>query len=274
MAEVLADEVADLLREVGETLILPRYGALEDSDIDTKSGPDDLVTIADREAELWLTPRLRGLVDCPVIGEEACAATPEILNAACDARAWTVDPVDGTSNFVKGNDRFCSMIALLERGVPVASWIWMPLTAELYYAGKDEGALLATATGRHQLRVAPGPGDLHVMQGGGNALGMAEPRRTKVRAELRSLPGRRFPGSSGVLGAEIARGDSHFLFHGSCTAWDHAPVDLLCREAGAYAAMVGDEQPFTADRTEPFLVTPTRSDWHNFRDKVWTLPSD
>ena len=50
MAEVLADEVADLLREVGETLILPRYGALEDSDIDTKSGPDDLVTIADREA--------------------------------------------------------------------------------------------------------------------------------------------------------------------------------------------------------------------------------
>ena len=63
MAEVLADEVADLLREVGETLILPRYGALEDSDIDTKSGPDDLVTIADREAELWLTPRLRGLVD-------------------------------------------------------------------------------------------------------------------------------------------------------------------------------------------------------------------
>ena len=55
MADALADEVANLLREVGDTLILPRYGALEESDIDTKSGPTDLVTIADKEAELWLS---------------------------------------------------------------------------------------------------------------------------------------------------------------------------------------------------------------------------
>ncbi len=274
MADALADEVANLLREVGDTLILPRYGALEESDIDTKSGPTDLVTIADKEAELWLTPRLRALVDCPVIGEEACATAPEILKAVCDARAWTVDPVDGTSNFVQGNDRFCSMIALLERGVPVASWIWMPLTGELFYAAKGEGARLVTAKSRQALGVDQGAGDLQAMRGGGNALGMSEPRRTKVRTELRSLPGRRFPGSSGVLGAEIARGDSHFLFHGKCTAWDHAPVDLLCREAGAFAAMIADEQPFTADRTEPFLVTPTRRDWHDFRDTVWKLPSD
>lgn len=268
MTDPLADAVASLLREVGDSVILPRYGALTKSDIDTKSGPSDLVTIADYEAENWLTPRLRALVDCPVIGEEACAKNPEILDAVCDPRAWTVDPVDGTNNFVKGDDRFCSMIALLEKGVPVASWIWMPLAQELYYAADGAGAFRFTASSRSVLAVAPAPGDLARMKGGGNALGIAEPESTRIRDALRRLPGRVFLGSAGVLGAEIASGKTHFLFHGKCTPWDHAPVDLLCREAGAHAAMLSDAARFSADRTDPFLITPTKDDWQQFSSYV------
>ena len=148
MNSPLADAVATLLREVGKKTILPRFGALADSDIETKSDPTDFVTVADREAEQWLTPRLRRLVDCPVIGEEACAENPAIRDAVAAPRAWTVDPVDGTSNFVKGNGRFCSMIALLEYGVPVASWIWVPLTETLYMATAGDGAMLVTPASR------------------------------------------------------------------------------------------------------------------------------
>ena len=121
MNSPLADAVATLLRDFGDKTILPRFGVLAESDIETKSGPTDFVTIADLEAEKWLNPRLRRLVDCPVIGEEACAETSAIRDAVAAPRAWTVDPVDGTSNFVNGNGRFCSMIALLEHGVPVDS---------------------------------------------------------------------------------------------------------------------------------------------------------
>ncbi len=33
--------------------------------------------------------------------------------------AWTVDPLAGTKNFAKGDGRYCSMIALVEHGVPL-----------------------------------------------------------------------------------------------------------------------------------------------------------
>ena len=270
MGSPLVDSVATLLREVGEKTILPRFGALAYSDIETKSGPTDFVTVADREAEKWLTPRLRELVDCPVIGEEACAETPSILEAVRAPRAWTVDPVDGTSNFVKGNGGFCSMVALLEHGVPVASWIWVPLTETLYTAAAGDGAMLVTLASRRMLKVTgKGALELAEMIGGGNALGISEPRYSHVRAALRQLPGRTFSGSSGILGAEIASGKQHFLFHGSCTPWDHAPVDLLCREAGAHAAMVTDAAAFSADRNDPFLITPTADDWRRVRAHVW-----
>ena len=51
----LAKDVAVLLREAASTFILPRFGRLTDGDIETKSSPTDLVTVADREAETWLT---------------------------------------------------------------------------------------------------------------------------------------------------------------------------------------------------------------------------
>ena len=68
MSETRAKMVATLLRDVGNSIVMPRFGTLHQSEIETKSSPTDLVTIADREAEIWLTPRLRELVDCEVEG--------------------------------------------------------------------------------------------------------------------------------------------------------------------------------------------------------------
>ena len=129
--------------------------------------------------------------------------------------------------------------------------------------------MLITPVSRSMLQAGKGAIELAEMTGGGNALGISEPRRSHVRDALRQLPGRIFPGSSGILGAAIASGKQHFLFHGSCTPWDHAPVDLLCREAGAHAAMVTDAVAFSADRNEPFLITPTADDWRRLRAHFW-----
>ena len=43
-----------------------------------KISATDFVTIADQEAEAWLTPRLQAILDCPVIGEEAVALDPTL----------------------------------------------------------------------------------------------------------------------------------------------------------------------------------------------------
>ena len=268
MMDDLAASVASLLREAATDIIEPRFGRLADSDIEEKSSPTDLVTVADREAEAWLTPRLADLVGAVVIGEEACAATPALRDRVCEDRAWTVDPVDGTSNFVKGNERFCSMVSLLERGVPVRSWIWVPLADELYYAEAGAGAICVSgADGRPRRLTLDGCGlSLDEMTGGASIRDVPEPRKTQMRDLLRALPGRWFPGSGGILGTAIASGTQNFLYHATCTPWDHAPVDLLCREAGGHAAMMGDGARYNAAMAGGLLVTSCQTSWRQLRD--------
>ena len=61
MFDSIAGDVADLVRAAGDRFVLPRYGVLADEDIATKTSPTDLVTVADREAEAWLTPACAAL---------------------------------------------------------------------------------------------------------------------------------------------------------------------------------------------------------------------
>ncbi len=266
----LDNAIGALMRQACSRFVMPRYGQLSQDDVETKSSPTDLVTIADREAEAFLTPRLRDLIDGEVIGEEACAADPDIRSRANAPVAWTVDPVDGTGNFVKGIDRFCSMVALLEEGRPVRSWIYVPLQDRLYSAMAGKGAFVSTGDGHHQqLSLAPRNWHTDEMTGGANILGITEPRRDILRDRLRALPGRWFVGSTGIMGVEIASGRLQFLLHSSCTPWDHAPVDLLCREAGAHAAMIDDDVAFNAGYQRAFMVAPDHQSWKSLRDRVW-----
>ncbi|CAM5541021.1 3'(2'),5'-bisphosphate nucleotidase CysQ [Streptomyces tendae] len=39
---------------------------------------------------------------------------------------WIVDPVDGTRQFVRGEEGFCTLVALAHRGVVHASWTYAP----------------------------------------------------------------------------------------------------------------------------------------------------
>ena len=98
--------VADLLREGADRFILPRFQNLSSQEIATKSSKTDFVTIADQETEAWLIPRLLEAQPGFVIGEEAAAMSPRIRNQIPDGYSWTIDPLDGTKNFVKGKPAF------------------------------------------------------------------------------------------------------------------------------------------------------------------------
>ena len=265
----LDDAVGALLKEACARFVMPRYGQLRQDEVEEKSSPTDLVTVADREAELFLTPRLLDLIDGEVIGEEACAGDPDIRSRAAAPVAWTVDPVDGTGNFVKGNDRFCCMVALLEAGRPVRSWIYVPLQDSLYAAMAGHGAVVINSDGTRKLSLVPQDWHTDDMTGSANILAVEQPRRDVIRERIRNLPGRWFAGSSGIMGTEIASGRQHFLFYSPCTPWDHAPVDLLCREAGAHAAMIEDGAAFNADYERGFMIAPDRQAWDSLRERVW-----
>jgi len=136
------DAVATLMRTVAEQAVLPRFGNLAAHEVHEKE-PGDPVTIADREAEQLLEAGLSAI--CPgarVIGEEACAGNPALLDQASDGLVWIVDPIDGTANFSAGNPPFGIMIALLADGETQASWIYDPLSRRLCHAVRGGGAFV------------------------------------------------------------------------------------------------------------------------------------
>lgn len=58
------------------------------------------------------------------------------------SRLWIVDPLDGTSDFIKQNPEFAVSIGLVENGEPVLGVIYQPITKELFWGAKGVGAFL------------------------------------------------------------------------------------------------------------------------------------
>ena len=94
----------DAVRTVARAEITPRFRALSDEDVDEKSSAEDLVTIADKRAEVALTAAVKDILPgARVVGEEAVAADKSILDdVAKPGRTVIIDPIDGTWNFANG----------------------------------------------------------------------------------------------------------------------------------------------------------------------------
>ena len=120
-------------------MIEPRFSALSSMEVRSKAA-GELVTVADLDAERLLTRRLTDLLPAAVVGEEACAEDPTLLAGLGSARAWLVDPLEGTTNFVEGNPAWAVMVALCEQGRTVVSWICQP-TSQTMHTAQAGGAI-------------------------------------------------------------------------------------------------------------------------------------
>lgn len=214
------DQVSELLADVADRLILPRFGALESTDIHEKK-PGDLVTVADREAEIELARVLRtaepGVL---VVGEEAVFTDPsslELLPAA--EHAWVIDPVDGTRNFARGGADFAVMLAEVRKGVTVRGWIWQPVYSRLYVAELGGGV---TCNGTS---VRPAGASGRTVPLGASYLAVPGEEHADVTV-VRSW------GSCGVDYPKLIEGEVDFLCYRSMFPWDHLAGGLMVTELG------------------------------------------
>ena len=208
--DALRPLVADYLKAASDEFIAPKFGNLQSADIGVKTGPYDLVTVADKDAESWLAPRLLNLQAGHCIGEEAVAETPELRQHAGDGFAWSIDPIDGTNNFVNGLSDFCSMVALMWNGIPLQCWIWLPVRQKLYYAAAGSGAFCYQGKSATTLQISQPSVDPLLMRGSGNTKGLKEPYKSAVLTRMRTIVGRHYVGSAGVLATRIAEGEEDF----------------------------------------------------------------
>jgi fructose-1,6-bisphosphatase/inositol monophosphatase family enzyme len=252
------DRVAELMKESATAELLSRFRRLQAGDIREKS-PGDIVTVADIESERRLASGLAAILrGAPVVGEEAVAAEAGLLAHIAEAEsAWIVDPLDGTANFSRGDERFAMIIALVERGETVAGWIYEPVTGRIAIATRGGGATLDGA--RVEL---PPTGPLQKAHG---FVGWKIKR--EVEQNMRAGAKRQFGGLTSLNCAgkeylEVLAGRAHFSLYRRTRAWDHAAGTLLVREAGGLANR-HDGKPYhpTQPDTAGILTAPDEKRW-------------
>lgn len=107
-------------------------------DIRRKEGGSP-VTDADLAVDALLTERLRAAQPDYGWMSEETADNPERL---IRARVFMVDPIDGTSAYIKGRPWWVVSVALAEQGRAVAGVIYNPALEETYEAAEGQGAFL------------------------------------------------------------------------------------------------------------------------------------
>jgi len=218
------DGILAVLQEVAEEVINPRFRALADHQIAEKN-PGDLVTVADREAEVLITKRLlEAYPDAAVLGEESFALDPLLLETyAAAPHAFTVDPIDGTKNFVNGSKDHGVMVAELQGPDVVRSWIWQPQHEVAYVAERGSGAF------RNGVRLTRPPvADPQAPRG-------VTSHRRWIGRSLGSLPPMELTWiCCAVDYPMLVQGAADYIVYKGRQPWDHAPGSLLLGESGAY----------------------------------------
>lgn len=230
--------VAELMEQVAADVVLPRYQNLAEDEISEKAA-DDFVTIADKESELRLIEGLAKILpDAGMIGEEAAAADPAILDRAGLGLNWIIDPIDGTGNFAAGHPPFGMMVALVADGAIQAGWILDPIDGRICHAAAGGGAFL--------------DGERVSARESGSALPVAAlavyfmtPERRadiieRARGRLTLVD---IPRCAAEQYPRLVLGQNDIALFERTLPWDHAPGALFLAEAGGRVAR-SDGSPY------------------------------
>ena len=129
------DAVETLAREAG-AIALDHFARVASLPV-TMKGHLDLVTEADQAVERFIASELRQLFpEDGVLGEEGSGQDSR------SGRLWVVDPIDGTANFVRGNDQWAVSIGLFEGGHPRFGVIHAPVRGQTFRGGPGQPATL------------------------------------------------------------------------------------------------------------------------------------
>ena len=252
--------------------IMKVYRHDDEYDIGIKSDMSP-ITVADRMAHNTIKEAL-GATRIPILSEEG----REMLY---DERRnwdlfWLVDPLDGTVEFIKGNNEFTVNIALMENNECVASAVYVPWLEKIYIAGRGTGSFVKQG-------VAPDPAADYsyddIMSGLRRLPLREEPNQRQRIAVSRS---HQTPETGDYIrqalqlhpDAEVVEQGSSYKFcllaEGSVDyyvrttrtyEWDTAAGELILAEAGGTSRSLPDNEPFRynkEDLSNPWFVCKSK----------------
>jgi myo-inositol-1(or 4)-monophosphatase len=222
-----AELAGSLVEEAARLAATIRHSGLE---VEAKSNESDLVTQADRAAERLVVERLRA--ERPhdsIVGEEGTDY------AGTSGRVWVIDPVDGTYNFARGSDWWCSAVALRDEDDVILGAVHHAATSRTWVGGPG---LPSTVNGSALAPLTETPRDarcavtylhppFHFSE-----VGEAFARALSQVGTLRML------GSGTMDAMSVAGGQWDVLFQHTVPDWDRLPGAAIVRGAGGTSRVV------------------------------------
>ncbi len=130
----MLEEIVKIVKEAGEIY----RSAGEDLGVEDKGSSVNLVTKYDKMIQDFLFEKLSALIpDCKFLGEEG-DGNKELSDGYC----FIIDPIDGTTNFVKGFQHSAISVGLAKDKELIIGCVMDPDLDNIYYAEKGRGAFL------------------------------------------------------------------------------------------------------------------------------------
>lgn len=205
--------------------IMPRYLKVAHQ----RKGDGSLCTEADVAAQEALTRKLQAIINVPVIGEEMSETQQRTHWSEGGQGGWCIDPIDGTSNFVRGVPYFAVSVALIRDGRSILGVVHDPVTKETFSAERGRGAYLN--------------GSKLVSHSTVNSLNHAlvnidfKRLRNPLSSQLVCHPpyaSQRTFGASSLDWCYVAAGRVDAYLHGGQKLWDYAAGSLVLEEVGGH----------------------------------------
>lgn len=228
----MLQKIKAIARQAGRMMLMAR-----DAAVHQKEGHFNFVTDTDAQIEAYLKASLLPLLPgSRFFGEE------EENDPLTSAPTFVVDPIDGTTNFIRNRSLSVVSIALLTDKIPVLGLIYNPYADEMFTAERGNGAFL---NGR-PIHVSSMPFESAIVSYGTSPYDTELASRTMRAAEkfLLQAGDLRRSGSAAADLADVACGRSDIMFELRLRPWDVAAGSLLVQEAGGIFCSLGHDAPY------------------------------
>lgn len=212
--------------------IMPRYLKVAHQ----RKSDGSLCTEADTASQAALTKKLQAILNVPVLGEEMSTEEQHAIWQAANDGLWCIDPIDGTSNFVRGLPYFAVSVALLREGRSILGVVYDPVADEAFAAELGKGAFL----NGERLLEREASGSL------AQALANVDMKRlgSNLVMQLAAHPpycSLRSFGASSLDWCYTAAGRYDIYLHGGQKLWDYAAGSLILQEADGHACCIEND---------------------------------
>lgn len=241
----IIQQIADIVRKCGQIMLDAEK--IKET-VTAKEGHGNFVTFYDRKIQEILEKELTELLpESRFMGEETADADAggSYMPDYDKGLVFIVDPIDGTTNFIKGYRNSAISVGLLRDGEPYMAVIYNPYQDEMFTAVKGQGTRVNGRDVRaSENKLADG---IAVF---GTAIyydGSAEPTFKRAFDYFTHALDIRRSGSAAIDLCTIAAGRAELFFELELQPWDYTAGVLLVTEAGGSMTQL-DGSPITFDR--------------------------